>query len=100
MLNFDFLEKGLWIVSPLHFAFDFSKKYLSFYILLIDQILLSDCLYSLRYWAIYVLQLLVSQVVTSEILKLINLIFLIKPFFYIIKKPRQKLKYLDNAESF
>ena len=26
MLNFDFLEKGLWIASPPHFVCDFSRK--------------------------------------------------------------------------
>ena len=26
MLNFDFLDKGLGIVSPAHFAYDFSTK--------------------------------------------------------------------------
>ena len=26
MLNFDFLEKGLGIVSPAHFVYDFSTK--------------------------------------------------------------------------
>ena len=26
MLNFDFLKKGLGIVSPTHFVYDFSKK--------------------------------------------------------------------------
>ena len=40
------------------------------YILLIDQISLSGCLYFQRYWAICVLQLFVNQVVTSGILKL------------------------------
>ena len=30
----------------------------------------------------------------------INLIFLIKPFFYIIKKSRQKFKHLENKKSF
>ena len=54
MLNFDFLEKGLGIVFPPHFVYDFSRKYLSFYALLIDQIALSDCLYFLRYWSICV----------------------------------------------
>ena len=29
-----------------------------------------------------------------------NLIYLIKPFFYMIKKSSQKLKYLGNAKSF
>ena len=42
MLNFEFLEKGLGIASPPNF------------ILLTDQILLSHCLYFLRYWTIYV----------------------------------------------
>ena len=30
----------------------------------------------------------------------INVIFLIKPFFYIPKKSRQKTKYLENEKSF
>ena len=69
MLIIDFLEKGLGIASPLDFAFDFSKCF-SCYILLTDQISLSDCLYFFKYWAKCVLQLFVSQVVTSYILKL------------------------------
>ena len=40
MLNFDFLDKGLEIVSPAHFEYGFSKKCSSCYILLTDQILL------------------------------------------------------------
>ena len=49
MLNFDFLEKGLGIVSPSHFAYDFSKKKkFSCYALLTDQISLPDCLSCLR----------------------------------------------------
>ena len=39
MLDFHFLEKGVGIVSPLHFVYDFSKKKCySCYILLADQI--------------------------------------------------------------
>ena len=30
----------------------------------------------------------------------INLIFLIKPFFYMPKKSRQKFKYFENEKSF
>ena len=30
----------------------------------------------------------------------INLIFLIKPFLYITKKSREKLKYLEDEKSF
>ena len=76
----------------------FSKKLFLMLILLTDQTSLFDCLYFLRYWAICVLQLFVSDVCdvkNSEI----NLIFLIKPFFYVIKKSRQKLKYLENEKS-
>ena len=56
MLKFNFLEKDLGIVSPPHFMV-FQEKYFSCYVLLVDQILLLDCLYFLRYWAICVLQL-------------------------------------------
>ena len=59
MLNF--LEKGLGLVSPPHFVYDFSRKS---YILLTDQISLSDCRYFSKYWAMCVLQLFVNQVVT------------------------------------
>ena len=77
MLNFDILDKGLGIVSPARFVYDFSKKYSSCYnsmILLTDQIPLPGCLPFLRYWVICVLQLFVVQAVTSWILKL-NLSF-------------------------
>ena len=61
MLYFDFLGKGLdHILSMI-----FQEKCLACYILLTDQISLSDCHYFLRYWAICVLQLTASQVVTS-----------------------------------
>ena len=65
MLNFDISDKGLGIVFASHFVYDFSKKCLSSYILLTDQISSSRCLYFLRYWAICALQLFVNQVVTS-----------------------------------
>ena len=76
----------------------FQQKCSSCYILLTDQILLPDCFYFLRYWAICVLQLFVNQVVTSKKIK-INLILLIKPFLYMHKKSRQNLKYLENEKS-
>ena len=67
MLNFDFLEKILEIVSPPYFVYDFSRKMLLmlYSILLTDQISLPDCLYFLRYWSICVLQLFFNQAVTS-----------------------------------
>ena len=70
MLNFDFSNKGLGIVSPANFVYDFStKKFLILYSInwLIS---LPGWLYFLRYWTIYVLKLFVNQVVTSWILKL------------------------------
>ena len=61
MLKFDFLEKGLEIVSKIGFCVWFFKKtYFSCYALLTDQISLPDCLYFLRYWSICVLQLFVK----------------------------------------
>ena len=49
----------------------FEEKYFPCYILLLDQVSLSGCFYFVRYWAIYVLYLFVSQAVTSKILILI-----------------------------
>ena len=65
MLKLDFLDKGLGIVSPAHFVYDFSTKMFLCYILLTDQLPLSGCLYFLRYWAICVLHSFVNQVVSS-----------------------------------
>ena len=69
MLNFNFSEKGLGQVSSPDFELDFSKKKcFSCYILLTEQISLSDCLYFSRYWTLCVLQLFVNQAVTSKIM--------------------------------
>ena len=58
---------GLELVFLPHFFFCiiFEKDYFSFYILLPDQISLSDYLYFLRYQVICILQLFVNQVQTS-----------------------------------
>ena len=48
--QFIFLAKGSGIVSAPHAVNDFSRKYFPFYILLTDQISLSDCLCFVRYW--------------------------------------------------
>ena len=64
MLNFDFLDKGLKIVSPAHFVYDFSTKMFLMLYSLSEQISLPEIL------PIYVLQLFVNQVVTTWILKL------------------------------
>ena len=52
MLRVNFFKKGFWLVSEPHFVHDFSRKYVSCFILLTDQISLSDFLYFLRYLAI------------------------------------------------
>ena len=105
MLNFDFLGKSLGIVFPPNFVYDFLGKILTISIfqifLLTDQISLSDCLYCLRFWDIPDILCITSvclpgcDVINFEI----NLIFLIKSFFYMTKKSRQKFKYLDNKKS-
>ena len=65
MVNFNFPEKDLGLVSPPHFMYDFSRKIFLMLYSITDQISLSDCLYFSRYWAICVLQLLANQAVTS-----------------------------------
>ena len=65
MLNFGFLDKGLGIIFPAHFVYDFSKKKgSSCYVVSTDQISLSGFLYFLRYWVICILQLFINQIVT------------------------------------
>ena len=58
MLKFDFLEKGLGIVSHDIFCMIFFQEKLF------------SCYVFLRYWAMYILHLFVNQVVTSYILEL------------------------------
>ena len=67
-----FLKKlrCLELASLPHFLMIFEEKYFWSYILLPDQISLSDSLYFVRYWAICVLQLFFYQFVTPWILKL------------------------------
>ena len=73
----------------------FSEKYFSCF-LLIEYISSFNCLYALRFLAICVLQLFVSQIVTSQIFKL-TLTFLSRCF---PKNSGQKFKYLKNKQSF
>ena len=53
MLNFNFSEKGLGLISPPHSVYDFQEKYFSCHNLLTAQISLSDCLYFSRYYRQY-----------------------------------------------
>ena len=99
MLNFNFSEKGLELVSPSHFAYDFSGK----------MFLILHSIYwpNLIVWFPLLLEILGNLCITivcspgCDAIKFeINLIFLIKPFCYMTKKSRQKPKYLENEMSF
>ena len=67
MLNFDFSDKGLGVVSPAYFMFDFLAKIFLMLYSINWHISLSGCLYVVKYWEISVLQLFVNQAVTSWI---------------------------------
>ena len=83
---------------PPHFVYHFQEKCLSCYILLSDQISLSDSFYFLRYWkkCIVIICCPLCDVINFEI----NLSFHIKLFFYITKESGHKFKYLKNGKSF
>ena len=99
MFNFDFLEKRLGIVSPPHLVYDFSRK--MFFMLdsmnwpnfiawlpIFLEILVNMC--------IAIVRLPGFDIISYEI----NRIFLIKSFFYMTKKSRQKFKCLENEKQF
>ena len=97
MLNFYFLEKGLGIVSPPHFMYDFSRKMFlilysfnwpNYQLLLLHEILVNICI------------AIVCFPGCGDIYFEINLILLIKPFFNITKKSEWKYKYLESNKSF
>ena len=93
------LKKGLGVVSPPHFPYDFQEKYFSSYILLTTQIFLSDCLYFIEIFrktcaAIFRYQF--CDVINFEI----YLSFLTKPFSSMSKSSEQKLKYLKKERTF
>ena len=97
MLNSDFLEESLGIVSPPHLVYFLRKIFLMLYyfnrknfivFLLIDKISIAMCIAIVCFPG--------CNVINFEI----NLIFLIKPFFYMTKKSRQKFEYLGNEKRF
>ena len=65
MLNFDFLKKGLGIVSYHIMYMIFQENFFLYYTLLTNQMSLFTAFFFLGFWIICVLQLLVSQVVMS-----------------------------------
>ena len=98
-LNFNFSEKGLRLVSPPHFVYDFSRKMF----LMLHSINWPN----LFVWLPLLLEILCSMCITivclpgCDVIKFeISLIFFIKPFQYMIRQSRQKFKYLENEKSF
>ena len=101
IFNFDFPDKGLGLVYPPYFVYDFSR--------IMFLMLYSSNWSNSIVWLLLLLEIL-DNVITMYYnclltrlwrLKLeINLIFQIKPFCYMTKKSRQKLKYLENEKSF
>ena len=95
--NFDFLERGLGIVFLPHFMNNFSWK--------MFQILYSINWKSFIVWFPLLLEILDSMCIAIicypgwDVINFeINLIFLIKQFFYMTKKSRQKVKYLEKEK--
>ena len=71
--------------------------YFSPYILLTDQISLSDCIYFLRYWEICVIfRYPVCDAINSEI----NLSFLVKTFSHMTRKLKKKSNILRTKKSY
>ena len=99
MLNVDSLEKGLGIVSSLNSVYDFSRKIF----LMLHSINWANFTASLALIlkvldkiCIVIVCFRVCDVINLEI----NLIFLMKRFFYMNEKSKQKLRYLENEKSF
>ena len=99
MFNFDILDKGLGIVSPAHFVYDFSTK--------IFLMLYSINLPTFIAWLPLFLEILGNRcfaIVCLPGCNVINfkvyLIFLIKHFLYMTKMSRQKFKYLEIEKRF
>ena len=91
MLNFNFSEKGLGLVSPPHFAYDSSRKWFSCYILLTDQISL------IAFTSRDIGQYVYYNYLLS---RLWNWPFFNKPFFYMNKNSRQKPRCPENEKNF
>ena len=99
MFNVSFQEKGLGLVSPLYFAYDFSiKMFLMFY---------STSWLNFIVWLPILREILGNMFIAivcwpgCDVMKFeINLIFLIKSVCYVTKKSRQKFEYFENKKSF
>ena len=101
MLNFDFLEtvgKCLGIGSQPHVEYDFSRKMFFMLCSINWSIYLPDRLYFFKYCTLCtaIVCFLGCDVINFEFVR----IFLIKMFSCMIKKSKEKCRYLDNEKSF
>ena len=99
VLNFHILEKGLGIVFKPHLLYDFSRK-------------MFLVLYSINWpnsivWSSLLLEILGNMCILiacfpgRDVINFeTNLILLVKLFFYMTKKSRQKFKYPENEKGF
>ena len=99
MLNLNFSEKGLGLISTLHFVYNVSRK--------MFLMLYSTNWSNFIVWMPLLLEIMdnICVVIICEpgcdVIKFqINLIFLIKLFCCMTKNSRQKLKHLENEKSF
>ena len=95
MRNINFSEKGLGLISPSYLVYDFSRKNF----LMLHSINWSNFIVCLTL-LLEILGNMCIEIVYSpgcEVINFeINFIFLIKPFWYMTRKWRQKLKYFEN----
>ena len=99
MPNFNFPGKGLGLVSPSHFVYNFSRK--------MFLMLHSTNWANFIVWLPLLLEILGNMCITIVCKPccvvnkfVIDLIFLIELFSCMTKKSRQKFKYLENEKSF
>ena len=99
MLNLNFSEKGLGLISTLHFVYNVSRK--------MFLMLYSTNWSNFIVWMSLLLEIMdnicvviICQPACDVIKFQINLIFLIKLFCCMTKNSRQKLKHLENEKSF
>ena len=90
--SFNFPEKGLEPVSAPHFVYNFSRK----------LFLMLHSINRLNFiiWLTLLLEIFIAIVCWSGCDVIKFGIFLVKPFYYMTKKSRLKLKYLESEKSF
>ena len=91
------LDKGLRILFPPHFVYDFSRKmFLMLYYINWPNFIVRFSLLLETLGNVYC-NCLFPRLLRH---KFWNIILLIKTFFYMTKKSRQKFKYLENKKRF